>query len=57
MRTGRRDALGGLASAQLRAAAAPAIKAWIKRMAARMPANPVLIRDDFVVKSLTEALA
>jgi len=42
---------------QLSAAAAPAIKAWIKRMAARMPANPVLIRDDFVVKSLTEALA
>ena len=42
---------------KLSAAAAPPIKAWIDRMAARMPANPVLIRDDFVVKPLAEALA
>jgi len=41
----------------LSAAALPQIKSWLKRMADQMPANPILIRDDFVVRSLTDALA
>ena len=42
---------------QLSAGRHPVIKAWIKRMAAHLPANPTLVADTIQVMSLNEALA
>ena len=48
--------LGGLEDG-LTAARHPVIKAWIERMMAHLPANPTLVEDYMVVKSVSDALA
>ncbi|MEM7664382.1 MAG: glutathione S-transferase family protein [Pseudomonadota bacterium] len=48
--------LGGLEE-EISAAALPPVKAWMRRMADELPANPVLIPDSYIVKPLAEALA
>lgn len=48
--------IGGLEE-EISAAALPPIKAWLIRVSELLPANPVLIPDEFVVTPLAEALA
>lgn len=42
---------------QLSAAAHPAVKAWMQRVATHLPDNPTLVADMMQIKSLSDALA
>ncbi len=39
----------------LRAASVPPLRDWMKRVAGYLPENPILVRDDFLVRKLADA--